>query len=236
MASPKALTGNRLLDALPEEERTAIESKARSEPIHPFDILIDVEETIGQVYFPLSGVISLVTPLTDGRAIETASIGYEGIVGIRAFLGGEDIGNSRVVAQLAGEMLVLDVEDFRTAASAESNLKKILKAYVQALFAQVSQNVACATSHDVRQRTARWLLEAHDRVREEPFRLTQEFLAEMLGVTRPSVSVAAGQLQGEGLIAYRKGTITVLNRTALEESACECFLAVKGQYERFLPA
>jgi CRP-like cAMP-binding protein len=187
-----------------------------------------------KVYFPTSGVISLMTPLEDGGAIETATIGYEGMVGVHAFLGGGGLSSLLAMSQVPGEMLVMDVDHFRAEATAPGKLPAVLHAYTQALFAQISQAVACNVSHEIQQRTAKWLLQTHDRAKADSFELTQEFLADMLGVTRPSVTVAARSLQSAGLISYRRGGISVLDRAGLEDASCECYGATQREYERLI--
>jgi CRP-like cAMP-binding protein len=138
------------------------------------------------------------------------------------------------MSQVPGEMLVMDVDHLRGEASGSGKLPAVLQAYTQALFAQISQAVACNASHEIQQRTAKWLLQTHDRAKADSFQLTQEFLADMLGVTRPSVTVAARTLQSAGLITYRRGGITVLDRAGLEDSSCECYEATRQEYERLI--
>lgn len=226
-------TGNQLLDALPDEERTRIRGKMSQVPLRTHDMLMEQGQPMRQVYFPLAGVVSLMTPLTKGRAIETATIGNEGMVGVHAFLGGGVVGNALAMGQVSGEMLTMNVDTFRAEVEGEGKLYPLMLTYTQALFAQISQAVACNGAHDIQQRTAKWLLETHDRAAgADTFDLTQEFLADMLGVTRPSVSVAARTLQNAGLITYRRGSISVLDRSALEEASCECYRVVRREYDR----
>jgi CRP-like cAMP-binding protein len=228
-------TGNRLLDALPDEERMRIRGKMSQVPLRPHDMLMEQGQPMRQVYFPLAGVISLMTPLTKGRAIETATIGNEGMVGVHAFLGGGVLGNALAMGQVSGEMLTLNVDTFRAEVEGEGKLYALMLTYTQALFAQISQAVACNVVHEIQQRTAKWLLETHDRAAgADTFDLTQEFLADMLGVTRPSVSVAARTLQNAGLITHRRGSISVLDRLALEEASCECYGVVRREYDRLV--
>jgi CRP-like cAMP-binding protein len=230
-------TGNRLLDALPNGERERIRAEMHLNPLRPHDVLLEEGRALRNVHFPLVGVVSLMTPLVDGASIETATVGNEGMVGVHAFLGGGALGNARAIGQVPGEMLSMDVDVFRALVDDDGKLRTLMFAYMQALFAQISQAVACNSAHEIQQRTAKWLLESHDRAGgSDVFQLTQEFLAEMLGVTRPSVSVAARTLQEAGLITYRRGEITVLDRQGLEESACECYAAVQREYARLVGA
>ena len=231
-----ARTGNRLLDLLPNGERENLVSRMHRRPITPHDLLQRVGEPMREVHFPLSGVISLMTPLEDGTAIETATIGREGMVGVHAFLGGGPLGNAQAMSQVPGEMLSINVDTFRGIINGEtkSKLRAVMLAYTQALFAQISQSVACNGVHEIQQRAARWLLQTHDRADGEDFELTQEFLADMLGVTRPSVSVAARTLQAAGLITYRRGRVAILDRQGMEAATCECYLVVRREYERLM--
>jgi CRP-like cAMP-binding protein len=203
-------------------------------PLEPHDMLQAVGRPMRKAYFPLSGVISLMTPLGDGSAIETATVGNEGMVGVHAFLGGGALGNGLAMAQIAGEALAIDVDTFRAEVEEDGKLASLMRAYTQALFAQISQAVACNSAHEIQQRAAKWLLETHDRVPDDTYVLTQEFLADMLGVTRPSVTVAARTLQEAGLIRYRRGQITVLDRNGLEEASCECYASVRREYDRLV--
>jgi CRP-like cAMP-binding protein len=170
------------------------------------------------------------TPLQDGTAIETATIGREGMVGIFAFLGGGVVGNGQAMSQVPGEMFCIGADSFRAFVAGDGKMRDVMAAYTEALFAQIGQAVACNGVHEIQQRM-KWLLETHDRVDGSEIQLTQEFLADMLGVTRPSVTVAARSLQMAGLITYRRGTVTVLDRAALEDAACECYAIVRKEYE-----
>jgi CRP-like cAMP-binding protein len=225
---------NRLLDMLPNGERTALVSRMKLRPITPRDLLQTPGEPMREVHFPLTGMISLMTPLANGTAIETATVGREGMVGVHAFLGGGPLGNGQAMSQVAGEMLSLNADTFRAIVDGDGKLRTVMLAYTRALMAQVGQAVACNGVHEIQQRTAKWLLQTHDRVDGDEFELTQEFLADMLAVTRPSVSVAAHTLQAAGLIRYRRGSIAILDRPGLEEASCECYAAVRAEYARLM--
>jgi CRP-like cAMP-binding protein len=230
-----ARTRNRLLDMLPIAERSDLVSTMDRIAITPHDMLQPPGRTIRDVYFPITGVISLMTPLEDGTAIEMATVGNEGMVGVHAFLGGGVLGNSQAMSQVPGEMLSVRADTFRAFVESDGKMRDVMLAYTQALFAQIGQAVACNVAHEIQQRAAKWLLETHDRVDGDDFQLTQEFLADMLGVTRPSVTVAAGILQTAGLITYRRGRVIIIDRPRLEEASCECYAMVRGEYERLLP-
>ena len=225
---------NRLLRLLPNGERERLEGGMDRIPLRPHDLLHPPGGAMRDVYFPLSGVISLMTPLEDGTAIETATIGYEGMVGIYAFLGGGTIANAQAMAQVPGETLRMTADHFRAEVDGGGKLRQVMFAYAQALFVQISQGVACNSSHSIQERCARWLLETHDRAGSDSFELTQEFLSDMLGVRRPSVTVAARTLQDAGIIHYERGRITVIDRPALEDASCECYGVISREYERLV--
>jgi CRP-like cAMP-binding protein len=227
---------NQLLQLLPNGERTQLLSSMERIPLAPHDVLQAPGEPLRNVYFPLRGVVSLMTPLHDGSAVETATVGYEGMVGIHAFLGGGAVGNAQAIGQVPGETLRMDVDHFRAEVDGGGKLREVMFAYSQALVAQISQGVACNGVHAIHERCARWLLESHDRARSDEFKLTQEFLSEMLGVRRASVTVAARTLQMAGLIEYRRGRITVTDRAGLEEASCECYGVIKEEYRRLVTA
>lgn len=225
---------NRLLTLLPNGERQGLESSMDRIPIRPHDVLQRPGEAMRSVYFPLWGVVSLMTPLEDGSAVETATVGNEGMVGVHALLGGGAIGNAQAIGQVPGETLRMNADSFRARIDGDGKFRQLMFAYTQALFAQISQGVACNGVHTVQERCARWLLETHDRAGSDEFLLTQEFLSDMLGVRRPSVTVAARTLQQAGVISYERGRITVTDRAGLEEASCECYQTIKNEYHRLV--
>jgi CRP-like cAMP-binding protein len=225
---------NHLLALLPNGERGRLEAGMDRISLQPHDLLHRPGQAMRHVYFPLWGVVSLMTPLEDGSAVETATIGNEGMVGVHAFLGGGALGNSQAMGQIPGECLRMGADHFRAEIDGDGKLRQIMFAYSQALFAQISQGVACNGRHSIQERCARWLLEANDRAESDQFMLTQEFLSDMLAVRRPSVTVAARVLQQAGVIQYERGRITVLDRRGLEEASCECYRAIKSEYRRLV--
>lgn len=227
---PPDHTGNRLLDALPSVERQHIASAGASVPLAPGDPLHDADESISHVYFPTTGVVSLITPADDETWVETAIVGNEGMIGIRAFLGGRRSGNERAIGQVNGTALRIAADAFRAHQDAEGKLRDVMLAYTQALMSQMAQSAVCNAVHEIAERCARWMLQVHDRIDGDQFRLTHEFLSNMLGVRRSSVTVAAGTLQKAGLIQYRRGHVTITNRSALENASCECYAVVKREY------
>jgi CRP-like cAMP-binding protein len=223
---------NRLLELLPNGERQHMESNMDRIPIAPHDMLQRPGQAMSHVYFPLTGVISLMTPLQDGSALEAATVGNEGMVGIQAFLGGGAVGNIQAMGQVSGESLRMGADHFRAEVDGDGKLRQVMLAYSQALLSQIAQGVACNGAHSVQDRCAKWLLECHDRAGADRFELTQEFLSDMLGVRRASVTVAARTLQRGGLIEYRRGGVTIIDREGLEEASCECYQVIKNEYQR----
>jgi CRP-like cAMP-binding protein len=191
------------------------------------------DSPIHAVYFPRTVVCSLLTPLSDESPVESATVGYEGMVGVPVVLGTRTT-HSQAVAQITGAAARVDATHFRAwLAEADGALGLFLR-YAQALVEQTAQSVACNRKHAMEERCARWLLATRDRVGADQFELTHEFLAAMLGVRRASVTVAAGMLQQAGLIKYSRGRITVLDAEQLEEASCECYRVVRAQHERLL--
>jgi CRP-like cAMP-binding protein len=233
-STPKPDRPNRLLQLLPNGERRRMEASMDRIPIQPHDMLHRAGERMRYVYFPLWGVISLMTPMEDGSAVETAKVGNEGMVSVHSFLGGGVLGNALAMGQVPGETLRMNADHFRAEVDGGGKLQQVMFAYSQALFTQIAQGVACNGVHSIQERCARWLLETHDRAGSDQFLLTQEFLADMLGVRRPSVTVAARTLQNAGVIDYTRGRIKVLDRPGLEEASCECYRVVRKEYERLV--
>jgi CRP-like cAMP-binding protein len=183
------------------------------------------------VWFPHEGVISFVAVDAEGAAIEIATVGSEGMTGVAIALGSETM-RTEAMVQVAGHGSSIETSAFRQALESSPTLKQLMLRYVLAVITQISQNAACGQLHAIDTRCARWLLTTHDRVSGDSFALTQEYLAMMLGVTRPSVSAAAGALQQAGLIRYSRGIITVVNRLGLENAACECYRIIEDEFDR----
>lgn len=224
---------NRLLALLPEEERRHLMSFLEPVELPARRALFEPHRPVEHVWFPLDGMISLVVILEEGASAEIATIGNEGIVGLPVFL---DAGSIPVqaISQVHGRALRMSAAAFRAQVPEGSTLHGVLHLYVQALFTQVAQTAACNRFHSVDKRCARWLLQTHDRVGEDEFGLTQEFLAEMIGVRRASVSTTAAHLRRDGLIQYRRGRIRILDRRGLEQCACECYKIIRAEYDRLL--
>ena len=221
--------GNRLLSRLESEladELVEVELTAKQ-------ALYRAGEAIEHVYFPLDAVVSIVADMADGAVLEVATVGSEGMVGVPVLLRAGD-SDSRAFTQIPGRALRLDAGRLLELTAARDDFAALLYRYVQALMTQVARSAACNRAHSIDERAARWLLMTHDRIGSDEFPLTQEFLAQMLGVRRASVNTAAGMLQRAGYIAYTRGRIRVLDRNGLEGSACECYQIIRDEYERLV--
>lgn len=227
-------TGNHLLDAVASRELDRLRADLEEVTLHVGDPLFAQGERIEHVTFPTDAVVSLVTAM-EGDASEVATIGREGVIGLPVFLGGGSTTAFMAVCQIAGPVLRIRAGAFEAAIGGAPSLRRVLNLYVQALLTQVIRNSACARTHNATERTARWLLLTHDRVANDTFPLTQEFLSRMLGVRRPTANVAARTLQNAGVIQYSRGRITVLDRERLEQASCECYRLVSDEYRRLLP-
>ena len=238
---PSVKESNRLLAALPIDEYSKLEPHLERVELHFRDLLQEIDGRIEYVLFPRTGVISAVKEFGNGDVIEVATIGNEGVVGHSVVLDVPVSGN-RVFVQVPGEGVRIKSAALLRAMEQCPKLHRILLRYSQALFQQVAQTAACNRAHTVDERCARWLLMTYDRVGNSSFTLTQEcripamqeFLAMMLGVHCPTVSIAAGMLQKAGMITYVRGNITIIDRKALEEASCECYQLILKQYQNAL--
>ena len=224
---------NRLLSALSRDLQIRLLPRMEKLSLGILQVLHEPNTPIPHVYFPLSGVMSMVLTLKSGETVEVATVGNEGIVGTQVFLGAER-SNCRAFCQVAGQALRMRVDNFQRALEESGDFATMVQRYTQGMINQMSQTTACNHAHSVQQRMCRWLLMTHDRVGADEFHLTQEFLAQMLGVRRPSVTVAAGLLQTAGLISYRRGRIRIADRAGLEQGACECYETVRQEFDRLL--
>ncbi len=227
--------GNRLLEAIPAKERKHLLDLFELESCELKQQLMEPGEPMPTVYFPLTAVVSLLTTMDDGSGVEIATVGNEGMVGVPVFLGAEAL-NARdlVQVQVPGTVLRIEAAVFLGEASNGNALRGVVERYVQAYLRQVSQQVACNAMHAVVERCARWILLTHDRVGDNEFPLTQEFLSQMLGVRRASVTVAGGALQSAGFVRFRRGRVTILDRVGLEGSSCECYEIIRHEFDRLL--
>ncbi len=193
-------------------------------------IVYEPGQALDDVYFPNHGVLSMLTVLENGDLVEIATVGNEGMADLSVFLGLK-ISSSRLLCQVPGDTLRMKTAIFLDLVERHPGLRMALGSYMVSMFILVSQSAACNRLHPVEERCARWILMTHERVDSDSFPLTQDFLASMLGVRRPSVSVAAGMLQKAGLVHYNRGRMTVLERDGLEAAACECYAIVRDQFD-----
>jgi CRP-like cAMP-binding protein len=224
---------NRVLAALPNAALHRLLPDLHAEEGKFKQMLAARNAPIENIYFFASGVGSTLSRTEGGGIVEVATVGREGFSGLPVFLGS---GTSplETVLQIPGSVLRMSSNDFRMHASQEQALTNTIHAYTQALLTQISQNAACNRMHTVDERCARWLLMTRDRVDSDEFPLTQEFLSQMLGVRRASVSASASAFQDAGTIRYTRGTITIIDRAALEQAACECYGIIRSEYDRVL--
>ena len=228
-----SISPNRLLASLPSDVYSAFTPHLKIVELKFGDILAEAGSEIRQVYFPYSGVISLVVDLSVGSMIETAMVGHDGVLNAAPALDGK-VSLNKGIVQMAGSAGTLEVNRLRRLANEFKPFRSLLIRHEQVLFAQSQQSAACNASHTVEARMCRWLLHMRDFAGSDDLMLTQEFLAQMLGVTRPSVSIVASPLQKAGLIKYSRGRIQVLDVKGLKKEACECYDSVKAHYQRLL--
>jgi CRP-like cAMP-binding protein len=232
--APRAKPTNRLLARLPQGVYRHLSSSLQEVPLTFKQVLYKAYTAIDYVYFPNRGVISAMTIMEDGKAIEVATIGSEGMVSLTAFVGGET-SPDEVMVQVEGDALRMQADVFTKAASRDGPLRQLLVLYHTAYQTQVSYAVACNGLHTIEKRCCRWLLMAQDRVGTEVVPLTHEFLSTMLGVQRSSLTEVLQPLQERGLIRnHGRGKITILDRKGLEAASCECYRSVQEGYARLL--
>ena len=224
---------NHLLAALLDAEFDRLAPHLELVPMKLGDVLYESGAKIHYVYFPTSAIISLHYLLENGGSSEIAGVGNEGILGVSVFMGGDST-PSRAVVQTGGHGYRLRAQLLMEEFDRSGPVMKLLLRYTQALLTQMSQTAVCNRHHSVEQQLCRWLLLTLDRLPTNELTMTQELIANMLGVRREGVTEAAGRLQGYGYISYRRGHITVLNRAGLEDDVCECYAVVKKEFARLL--
>jgi CRP-like cAMP-binding protein len=225
---------NHLLEALPAEERKRIFPMLEWVPLPLGHTVCEPAVSMRHVYFPTTCIVSLLYVMEDGASAEIAVVGNEGIVGVSLFMGGETT-TSRAVVQSAGHAYRLQGQLLKDAFFRAGPMQRLLLRYTQALLTQMAQTAVCNRHHSVDQQLCRWLLLSLDRLPSNELTMTQELIANMLGVRREGVTEAAGKLQHAGLIEYHRGRITVVDRPGLEARVCECYQVVKNEFERLLP-
>ncbi|MBS1156914.1 MAG: Crp/Fnr family transcriptional regulator [Proteobacteria bacterium] len=225
---------NHLLAALPDAEWQCWQPQLELVDMPQGQVLYESGETLRYVYFPTTAIVSLLYLMEDGASTEIAVVGNEGIIGISQFMGGESA-FSRAVVLSAGQGFRLKAEAMREEFEHAGPVQHLLLRYTQALITQMAQTAVCNRHHSLDQQLCRWLLLSLDRLPDNEIVMTQELIANMLGVRREGVTESALKLQAAGLIRYARGHITVLDRKGLEERACECYAVVKKEYDRLLP-
>ena len=224
---------NRLLNAVECESRARIDPYLEKFEVSVGDVICEAGGVLNHAYFPDGAVLSLLTVLKDGGAIETANIGREGAFGLFAAMYSHTSFN-RCLVQLRGGLIRVPIEVLRLEFERSTHIRDLFVSYSETLLAQIQQTVACNALHTTKQKICRWLLMMHDRADSEDLAYTHEFLAGVLGVNRKSVTLAALALQKAGLITYRRGKMQVLDRPGLEKASCECYAIVKKRFDDFL--
>jgi CRP-like cAMP-binding protein len=226
-------TGNRLLARLPQQELERLLPHLGHVSFALGEVIYESGGRQSYIYFPTTAIISLLYLMENGSSAEMGLAGKEGLVGVALFMGGNTVPN-RAVVQSAGDALRMKSEMLQDEFARGGTFQRLLLRYTQALMTQMSQTAVCNRLHTIEQQLCRWLLLSHDRLNTDELVMTQELIANMLGVRREGVTHAAGRLQEQGLISYVRGRITILDRRGLEAAVCECYKVVKGEYERLL--
>jgi CRP-like cAMP-binding protein len=225
---------NHLLAALSGDVRSRLFPHLELVPLPLGKVLYESGDTLRHVYFPCNCIISLLYVMEDGSSAEISVVGSEGLVGIALFMGGEST-PSRAIVQSGGHAYRLRGQLLKTEFARHGELLHLMLRFTQALITQMAQTAVCNRHHSIDQQLARWLLLSLDRLQDNQLTMTQELIANMLGVRREGVTVAAGKLQDLGVIDYSRGKITVLDRPQLEKLSCECYAVVKQETDRLLP-
>jgi CRP-like cAMP-binding protein len=227
------LQSNAILASLSASDAAALRPHLRATHLQQKMVLYEAGDLIKAVYFPINAVVSLVVSLATGEMTEAAMVGQDGAVGMGSALDGK-VALSRAIVQLSGDAMVCDLSAFRGAAMQSESLISRIMRHELALFAQAQQSTACMAHHEVDARLCRWLLRARDLSGSDQLPFTQEFLAEMLGVRRTSVTAVARTLQEAGMVKYTRGKIEILDAEGLHDGACECYETTKEQYRQLL--
>jgi CRP-like cAMP-binding protein len=227
-------TGNRLLDRFPPEVRSPVVSVAREMDLPQKRTLWEPGEPVEAVYFPMSGVVSLLSVTRDGASVEVATIGNEGMAGVAVFLGQRGHAAGRAMSQIPGRGLLVDGDRFEALAGDLPALDGLLRRYTHALLVHIAQGAVCNRMHTVVQRLARWIMEMDNKIRPDDLPVTHEFLSEMLGVRRASVTDAITPLQAAGAISHERARIRVLDHERLRDLTCECYEVVRRSYDELL--
>jgi CRP-like cAMP-binding protein len=221
---------NHLLDALPAAKSQRLARSLTPVFLPIKTVLFEPGRTIESVFFPVTGVVSLVTPLGDGTAVEVATVGNEGVVGVPLVRGGSLA--VRATSQVAGWVMRMDAAKFLDELDRNGPVRELVNDYLRALFGQISQIAACNRLHSLEERLSRWLLASHDRAGRDVFDITHELLGQLLGARPVTVTLSAGKLEAGGLIRYQYGQVTIVDRAGLESVACECYGVIRSELDR----
>lgn len=224
---------NHLLAALPDDEFARLKPDLEPVALALGEVIYESGEQLEYIYFPTTAIISLLYIMENGATAEIGMAGNDGLVGVALYMGGSTT-PSRAVVQSAGNAFRLRSKELQSAFGQGGVFQNLLLRYTQSLMTQISQTAVCNRLHSIEQQLCRWLLINHDLLPTNKLIMTHDLIANMLGVRREGVSIAAGQLQKKGLIKYVRGTITMLDRKGLETAACECYKVVKDEYDRLL--
>ena len=224
---------NRLLTALPQDEYERLRANLQPVSFSLGEVVYGFAAQLDYVFFPTTSIVSLLYTMENGSSAEMGLTGNDGVVGIALFMGGGTMPN-RAVVQSAGGAFKMKAKVLQTEFAQGGTFQRLLLRYTQALITQISQTAVCNRLHSVEQQLCRWLLLSHDRLNTDELVMTQELIADMLGVRREGVTVAAGRLQDDGAISYVRGRIQILNRDKLEATVCECYRVVKDELDRLL--
>ena len=228
-----AFSENRLLSEIPDDDYERILPSLQQVEFSLGEVVYEFGGKLDYVYFPTTAIVSLLYTMENGSSAEMGLTGNDGIVGIALFMGGGTMPN-RAVVQSAGAAVRMRAKVLQDEFARGGKFQRLLLRYTQALITQISQTAVCNRLHSVEQQLCRWLLLSHDRVKADELIMTQELIADMLGVRREGVTVAAGRLQDDGAISYVRGHIKILDRKKLEETVCECYRVVKDEFDRLL--
>jgi CRP-like cAMP-binding protein len=227
------LLGNFILDSLPLDEYELLYPHLQRVKLRQSDVLCRIREPITEVYFPTTAVLSWLHSTTEGQTVEVGMTGFEGMMGV-TFLLDRDSAPWEVNVQLAGEAFKLNAEVFVSILYKSTALRRKVTEFAYLKLMQLTQSALCNRFHPVEQRLCRWLLAATDRIKNNELLLTRDILAQMIGSTRPAVSIVTGTLQSAGLIRAVRGKITILNCAEMKEATCECYHIIKHEFDRYL--
>ncbi len=225
---------NRLLQTLSDSAYDQLAPHLESSDLPRGAVLTQPDQPLTRVHFPVSGLVSVIAVYSDGNTIEMAAVGREGCVGLQGLLGGENA-TARYIVQVPGTICRITLAQLKTIMDANAEIRQLLNCYVIGFLNQVMVSGACNGAHSLNERLARWLLAMHDREKTNDVNLTQEFLADMLCVHRPTLTMALRLFQTAGLVKLRRGSVTIVDRAGLEEATCECYWLIRREHEKLAP-